>query len=128
MVRYEDLVAAPERATRELAQFLGASGSVRDDGSSTTTFDPDEEPWKQRAGEPVDESRTDRWRHELDRRSQGIVTWLAGRELSHFGYERELSVMAGNAVPGVRAIAESRDDLKRHQRRLEGIRSRANQT
>jgi len=90
MVRYEDLIAAPERTMRTLFAFLGADTPppIQPGTARTGVVDPDREPWKQKSMQPIDASNREKWRTQMDAAERVIIDALAGRYLAQYGYAR----------------------------------------
>jgi hypothetical protein len=93
-LRYEDFVARPEAALRDLAAFsgipLGAAGPEFLDGS-TATLSPSHtvagNPMRFRTG-ALQLRRDDAWRTELPRGRRWLVSVLTGPLLARYGYLR----------------------------------------
>lgn len=90
MVRYEDLIATPERAMRTLFAFLGtdAPPPIRAGTARTGVADPDREPWKRKSMQPIDASNREKWRTQMEEAERVIIEALAGRYLAQYGYDR----------------------------------------
>lgn len=122
LLRYEDLVADPDRARQQLAGFL------RIDEDATVAAGPDPadlmlpwEHWKARAVEPITAERTDAWRRELTPREAREVELVAAGAMARFGY------VAPSEVPALEHEAERLPDggrselVKLHERRMDAI-------
>jgi hypothetical protein len=90
-LRYEEVVARPDEARRQLASFLGVDGDGRQDPGTGSLYLPFET-WKSRASGPVTEERTDAWRRELKPDVAETVAAICRPEMLRWGY--------GGDVPG----------------------------
>jgi hypothetical protein len=98
-VRYEDLVAAPERELQRICEYVGVdyeSGMV-DDRSGATGVAAQHEWWKGDATGPLDRSRSGRWTDEMPPQVQHYAALNLGDVLEEHGY--------GTAVPAARKLA-----------------------
>ena len=91
MLRYEDLVTAPEASLRRVCGFLGetfedAMLRFYERPAAEIGFDPSES-WKLATLKPLDPGRLDAWREALSSQQIDLVECAAGRELSALGYE-----------------------------------------
>lgn len=95
VIRYEDLVNAPEAQASRLAGFVG-------EGSSTTSgaLRRPAETWKTRAEGPIDPSRIDAWRDALDAHDERIILAITARRARKLGYDLR--------VPSLRALGTPR--------------------
>jgi hypothetical protein len=84
LVRYEDLVAEPERELRRVCEFLGVAfepsmiGEIDVVGSSFSSA--------RHEGSGIDPARATRWRRDIRAIGRGWFRLVAGRELRRFGY------------------------------------------
>lgn len=122
LLRYEDLVADPDRARRQLAGFLRIEG----DASAADRPDPADlmlpwEHWKARAAGPITDERTEAWRSELTTREAREVELVASGAMAQFGY------VAATEVPSLEQAAALLPDGGRaelaelHARRLDAV-------
>lgn len=83
IVKYEDLVAEPERTTRELCEWLGVRfyRDMLTVGVVNSSYVPAE------AQDGVDPAVAGRWRGVLSKNEIGYVDWLTGGVARSFGYE-----------------------------------------
>ncbi len=98
-VRYEDLVATPERELRRICDFVAVEyqpGMV-DDRSGATGVAASHEWWKGDATGPLDGSRSGRWTHEMPPAVQHYAALNLGPMLEEHGY--------GEAAPAARKLA-----------------------
>lgn len=93
-VRFEQLVAQPERVVGELLSFLEVSppstyriGADRreSEDSATELFDSAEW-WKARATENPDSERASAWRQEIDEHDVALIDLICGRAMRRVGY------------------------------------------
>lgn len=89
-VRYEDLLRAPEDSLRGLCDFIGEDYESRmiDNAASGRLVNASNEPWKAKAAEAVDASRTDAWKRDLGHEERRFSEAALGDRLADFGYER----------------------------------------
>ena len=98
-VRYEDLVAAPERELRQICDFVGESyepAMVEGRGLATGVA-AEHEWWKGDATGPIDPSRSGRWSDEMPSEVQHFAALNMGEMLEEHDY--------GAAVPPARRLA-----------------------
>jgi hypothetical protein len=84
LVRYEDLVADPERELRRVCELIGVpfdESMIADIDVVGSSFSAD-----RHAGSGFDQERVTRWRQEIPRLWLGWFRVMAGRELRRFGY------------------------------------------
>jgi len=98
-LRYEDLVAAPERELRRLCDFLGEdyAPAMLEDRSGAGGVAAAHEWWKGDATGPIDPSRCGRWADEMPPLVQHYAALNLGDMLAEHGY--------GEAVPAARKLA-----------------------
>ena len=110
LVRYEELVADPERELGRLCAFIGESFSVQ---MMEPKPDPTaDRPWFQRAEGPIVSSRVEIWRERLSERDAGLVEWYIGSEMEAFGYERAATPPSSAGIASGFAFA-LKDAVKR---------------
>ncbi len=98
-VRYEDLVATPERELRRICEFIDVDyePGMLDDRSGATGVAAEHEWWKGDATGPLDRSRSGRWADEMPPAVQHYAALNLGLMLEEHGY--------GEAVPAKRQLA-----------------------
>ena len=98
-VRYEDLVATPERELLRICEFVGVDyePGMLEDRSGATGVAAEHEWWKGDATGPLDRSRSGRWAEEMPPAVQHYAALNLGPLLEEHGY--------GEAVPAKRALA-----------------------
>ncbi len=91
VVRYEDLVEAPEQTVAVVDDFLGLvyQPCQVDPAAVTASFKTSQEPWKQRVNEPLDTSRLSAWRETLSAEEHFLYRKLIENELRYRGYPIE---------------------------------------
>lgn len=123
LLRYEEVVADPDRARRRLGAFLGAPALQEEAGGDRPACREMVLPWehwKARVFEPISDDRTEAWRRELDPSEAGAVVAIAAPEMSRLGY------LDGDQLPGLRRSAEELpDDGRRAIEALHATRMRA---
>lgn len=90
VVRYEDILAAPEATLRGLSSFVEieySTAMVHPDQSEDRMVDAVAEPWKSKAVKPLDPNNRDKWRQQMAQRDRRLVSNLAGHEITRFGYD-----------------------------------------
>jgi hypothetical protein len=87
LLRYEDVVTAPDGAKERLAAFLETTvpAAVAAPGGAAPLFGAGET-WKDRALRPVDATRADAWREALTPRDVGVVEAVCRRGMRAHGY------------------------------------------
>jgi hypothetical protein len=87
-VRFEDLVRDAEAELRQVCRFIGEEfePGMMDRSRSITQVNRTQEPWKQKAGEPIDPSRVAVWRREATTEQQVQAEAIAGDRLQAYGY------------------------------------------
>jgi len=98
-VRYEDLVASPERELHRICEFVGVDyePAMVEDRSGATGVAAAHEWWKGDATGPLDRSRSGRWTEEMPPEVQHYAALNLGPMLEEHGY--------GEAVPPKRRLA-----------------------
>ena len=90
VLRYEDVVADPDRATATMGAFLGAAvgaGEERVGGDEPAPRTHMEwEWWKDRAAGPVTDQRIDAWRERLTPSQAELILAICGGSMGRFGY------------------------------------------
>ena len=89
LIKYEDLVAEPERQLGEICRFLGESFSpVMLETEPNARAD---RPWFERAQGRLSGDRVAKWKEQLTEDQVRLVEWAAGPLMERFGYQRVLS-------------------------------------
>jgi hypothetical protein len=98
-LRYEDLVAEPERELRRLCDFVDEAyePAMLDDRSGAGGVAAAHEWWKGDATGPIDRSRSGRWAEEMPPEVQRYAALNVGDILEEHGY--------GTALPAARRLA-----------------------
>jgi sulfotransferase family protein len=92
MVRYEDLVAAPESEVRALCDFLGVPFTpemLRFYETAHRALPPGVDGWHSRVKEPINASRVGLWRRQFTPEEVGLIERAAGPSLAAWGYQPE---------------------------------------
>ena len=84
-VRYEDIVADPERALRNLCEFIGEEFDPA--MLSTTPVSTADKPWFLRSHEALSKERMGVWQRRLSRNDVGLIETIAGPLMMAMGYE-----------------------------------------
>lgn len=135
VLRYEDVVAAPDAAQDRLARLLlrrlpsrqaaslqlaahrDAAGSAAPAAGRRIVHDW--EWWKARALEPVTAQRADAWREVLSPQEAAAVAVVARREMAAFGYDAAATRGAVDDRPGrTEAVRAARSRLAARLRRM----------
>ncbi|GAA1809155.1 sulfotransferase [Planosporangium flavigriseum] len=133
ILRYEDLVAAPDAARARLGRFLGVpvpDEPVPDEPVPDESVNPSQgivsqgivsqgivgswEWWKSRALQPVTTDRTEAWREGLSSAEAAVVVAVAAPEMARFGYLTGTDRRRSRTGPGDRV----RDRLAARLRRM----------
>jgi hypothetical protein len=113
-VRYEDLVAEPERELRCICDFVDEPYDARmhEDRSAVTGVAAAHEWWKGDATGPIDRGRTGRWREEMPAEVQHYVALNMGDVLEEHGYGAAVVAARRLAiVPAGDALSSRYDDV-----------------
>jgi hypothetical protein len=99
-LRYEDLVAEPERELRRVCDFVGEAyePGMLDDRSDATAVAAAHEWWKGDATGPIDPSRSGRWRTEMPPEVQRYAALNLGDVLEEHGYGQRLQPARSLAI------------------------------
>lgn len=97
-VRYEALVADPERELAGLCEFIGEEYSPSLLVADRTEMERTDE--RDRFRTPLTQARMGRWRDELSPRQVAQIEWTVGRQMEAFGYVRESRRTSMTAVLG----------------------------
>jgi len=102
-VRYEDLVAEPQRELAGILRFLGLDYEppVAEGYGNREGIPERELAWKSRALDPIGAQRTGNWRRELSERQIQWLEHLGGRQLTREGY----ALIGANGTRFSRALA-----------------------
>ena len=88
-LRYEDLLSNPGTTLEELCDFLGLPFEpqmLAFHEKRALTFDPEREPWKRKAGQPLDPTNMMKWVREMPPEEVKVAELLASRGLKAKGY------------------------------------------
>ncbi len=113
-VRYEDLVATPERELRRICDFVGVEyePAMVSDRSGATGVAASHEWWKGDATGPLDRSRSGRWVEEMPPAVQHYAALNMGPMLEEHGYgEAVLPARKLAIVPAGDALNARYDDV-----------------
>ncbi|HHB81630.1 MAG TPA: sulfotransferase, partial [Aliiroseovarius sp.] len=90
-VRYEDLIADPERELTRLCDHLGVAldPAMLDTSRGTNVIKPNETAHKTKVNTPVDASRAEAWRTELSARDLADMAPIMNETLAALGYPTE---------------------------------------
>ena len=130
VVRYEDLVQAPETELRAAMAFLGqAFEPAQLLPSRTVPPIPDwESAWKAKANETPDRNRVSAWRRGSDPRTLRLMESVMGDTLTAWGYEtedrrRDPGLALAGAILASDAVARFRSLVRRLRGRAARLRS-----
>jgi hypothetical protein len=99
VLRYEDVVADPERARGVIARLIGADDRVPvADRSGAADIVLPWETWKAEALADVHARRVDAWRTELGERRGRVVAGVCAGTMTRFGYRRGARDRVGDAA------------------------------
>ena len=113
-LRYEDLVADPERELRRICEFVGEAyePGMLHDRSGATAVAAAHEWWKGDATGPIDGSRSGRWRTEMPAEVQRYAALNLGELLEEHDYgERRPAARSLAIVPAGDALNARYDDV-----------------
>ena len=90
-LRFEDLLENPSESLEGLCEFIGEEfePQMLDTGSAGKKINSRSVPWKAKASEPLDASRSCAWRRELRRDENRLVEGIVGDRLDAYGYSRD---------------------------------------
>jgi hypothetical protein len=90
-LRFEDLIAAPQLVLGALCKFLGEEfeEGMLDTSRTGKKINTRNVPWKDKASQPVDASRLQIWRNELETREKLLAEAILGDRLDAYHYQRE---------------------------------------
>lgn len=113
-LRYEDLIADPERGLAGLCKFIGEEYAPSLLVPEQTEMQRADE--RDRFRTAVTEARRGRWRDELSPRQVAQIEWAVGRQMEALGYVRESRGTSMTAVLGglgYSALTEARQNLSK---------------
>lgn len=87
-IRYEELVADPERVLREVCNVIGETyePTMLDYHDTAHRYVIDEQRWHDRTKSAPTRERTERWRQEMNRNDEALFELAAGKLLRELGY------------------------------------------
>jgi hypothetical protein len=91
-IRYEDLLADPRAALARACAFLNVpfdEAMLHHHEQSAATFDPQREPWKQNAAQPLDAGNVEKWRAAMAPAHRRLVCRRLASQLTRHGYPVE---------------------------------------
>ena len=97
LIRYEDLVSAPDAHQASIARFLGVVNEPKPldpDVLREHPLFPEREVWKSNALDSVTTAHTDRWSEELSDHDRAVLSWVLGPALGHQGYSPSTTTVA----------------------------------
>jgi hypothetical protein len=109
-VRFEDLLADTEGRLRRVCEFIDEAFDARmlEPSEAARDLAPHGGEWKRRLGEPLDPSRVDAWRAELDAREQARVATICAEGMKRFGYHGAIDpTVRARLRLGMPALADS---------------------
>jgi hypothetical protein len=86
VLRYEDLVAAPQRELERVCSFAGLPAISGGPRSGAVGVNLSREPWKQGSAALPHSASIDRWRHRLSPREVAEIEAITGPEMRRWGY------------------------------------------
>lgn len=108
-VRYEDVVAAPEQAMRDLSDFIGEQFDPA--MLSTAPVSTADQPWFLRSHDALSKDRKGAWRGELKADDVQLIEATAGPLMQQMGYDlSESPASAGLRLKG--RVKSRMEDLK----------------
>lgn len=87
LLRYEDVVTAPDDARTAMATFLGLAGSARPETGTAAGLYLPWETWKDAVSGPITVGRVGAWQTVLSSREVDVTERICEREMKAFGYE-----------------------------------------
>jgi hypothetical protein len=118
LVRYETLVAQPERELGRICAHLGED--YVPDMLVPGHPAPGYVPWGRLSRGPVTMERLGKWREELTARDVALIEWTVGPHMQSFGYARAASAPSILAVARGRAFAAI-DTIHRRLKHIPGV-------
>ena len=113
VIRYEDLVTAPEEHQRSIAEFLGVPAEpIPLEASLVRDYPlfPERETWKSNALEAVTTSQTGGWGDELSPHDLAIIDHVTGPTMMPHGYE----AATRHTIPEMEDVSRSAVTAFRH--------------
>jgi hypothetical protein len=87
-LRYEDLISSPESMLKQVCEWIGEEFELDmlDTAQSIRDVNRVNEPWKAKAGTPIDSTRLGNWRHSLSDLENRTFEAMLGDDLLANGY------------------------------------------
>lgn len=117
-LRYEDLIADPERVLRHLCAFIDEDfeGSMLSP-QEVADIIPDRRRWHRMTHQPITDRAVQRWEDDLTSGEVQLVEASAGRYLRRWGYELSEGVRPLPPVKGARQYARAAYERSMNDRR-----------
>ena len=87
VVRFEDIVTAPDKGRNEMWRFLDLPAHVAPRQVEDSMLRNPRETWKARAGGPITSARSDAWQDDLPKEVADLVAGICRREMIALGYQ-----------------------------------------
>lgn len=90
-LRYEDLIAEPERELAAVCRFIGEdfAPQMLDTQAAYANVGSANEPWKKQVGGPLDRNRAQRWKSTLTRDESRAIGIICNHYQADFAYDIE---------------------------------------
>lgn len=123
ILRYEAVVADPDRTRAHIGTFLGVGDSRTCRPRPETLYRPGET-WKSLASGQITEARAERWRGALTPAATAAVEAVAHREMARWGYGTDDESQPGQAMDDLRSSVRYRIGRTRQDFRIRHVLSR----
>lgn len=127
VLRYESLIGEFDETCSQLFGFLGLPVTEEviafaSSETSPTSFDPEREPWKRRASEPIDPSNKEKWKRDQDLLVTKCIELLTSAARKNWDYETSKESLRIKDIPRLLSLIASdiprilRDALRNHNK------------
>lgn len=115
VVRFEDLLTAPESTLRRICAFIGElyDEQMLDRSASAPHVITEQEPWKQQVAGPLDPTQTAKWKQHLPPPVVRAIGLVCRRGMEAFGYDGAIE-----PERTIRTYGPIRDFVEAHEAEL----------